>query len=69
MKVNPIVRQIVSRCHVSESYDDVLKYVISRLDEGEKTFDGMSPENQIALKNQVEMARKENIDLYNFVMR
>lgn len=64
----PILRQIVGRCHVSDSFEEVLEYVISRLANGQKTFDAMKKGDQNELKRQVNHIRNKDRNLYTSVM-
>lgn len=67
--IDPIIRQIVDRCHVSDSNLRAIRYVISRLKNKYRTFAAMSKASRRNLMQQTIQAHKENRALYNRVMR
>jgi len=68
MVIHPIIRQIVDRCHVSETHEEVLEYAISRLKEGQITFDAMPKKDQTKFKRQVKTCHSKNIKQYCQIM-
>jgi len=64
-----IIENIVDRCHVSESFDEVLLTVISKLEDGHKSWDAMSPRQQSQFKLVVARKHAANQRIYNFVMK
>ena len=65
---DPIIRQIVGRCHVADSNLRVIRYVVSRLRDGKRTFLAMSREKKRALLGQTIACHAENRELYGWVM-
>jgi hypothetical protein len=61
---HPIVRQIVNRCHVGESNRTVIRYVVSRLRHGYRTFHAMSREQRHLLMRDAIEVHRTNRDLY-----
>lgn len=64
-----MIRQIVDRCHVSDSNFHVIKYVISRLKRKYKTWKSLSQVERKKMMKEIIKIHKENRSLYNFVMR
>jgi hypothetical protein len=69
VEVSGIVRQIVGRCHVSDSNTRVIRYVISRLKNKYQTFAAMPKEHRRNLMLQVITEHSDNRKLYRSVMR
>lgn len=65
----PLIRQIVGRCHVNDSDRTVIRYVISRLRLGYATFRGMPPKQRRALLREVIATHRKNQALYLRAMR
>jgi len=66
--MDPIIRQIVGRCHVGESNMSVLRYAVSRLKHGRKTFLSMPKASRRKFMTLCIHAHAENRDLYRAVM-
>ena len=64
-----IIRHIVGNLHVGMSYLAVVRYVISRLKNGYRTFKALPREDRRYLIETCIKEHKENRDLYNDVMR
>jgi hypothetical protein len=64
-----ILQQIVDRCHVSASSDKVVSYAISRLKQGQKTFDSMSSVNQEKFMQDCKKIHRANQKMYLHVMK
>jgi hypothetical protein len=69
MNINPILRAIVDRLHVSESNRDVIRYVISRLQDGYVTYRAMPRWKRREFLAQCLEAHRQNRELYSAVMR
>jgi len=69
MKVHPIIRQIVNRCHVGETDLTVIRYVVSRLKHKHRTFAAMPKKDRREFMRQVIRVHGENRKLYQHVMR
>ena len=65
---HPMIRQIVNRCHVSDSNRKVIRYVISRLKAGFRTYRKMSRSQRHTLMRQVIEVHERNRELYRRVM-
>ena len=65
--MNPIVRQIVDRCHVADSFRKVLRYMISRMQGG--AWKACSKKVKRALWKDMVKAHENNQKLYNFVTK
>ncbi len=63
-----IVEMIVGRCHVGDSDRKVIRYVISRLTDGRRTFRAMTRKDRKALLRQIIDAHTANQKLYHHVM-
>lgn len=66
--MDPIIRQIVARCHVGESNLAVIRYVVSRLKEQRKTFLAMKRQQRRKLIRDTISAHAQNRKLYRAVM-
>ena len=66
--MDAMIRQIVNRCHVSESNRKVIRYVISRLKNGYKTWQAASKVDRRYVMETAIKIHKENRDLYYDVM-
>jgi len=66
---NPIVRQIVSRCHVFESNRAVIRYLVSRLRNGYAGFREIPRNRRHALMRDAIKVHGSNRALYERVMR
>lgn len=64
-----MISMIVGRCHVSESYMKVIRYFISRLKDGYKTFAALPREKRRWVMREIIKEHKENRDIYNYVMK
>ena len=64
-----IVTQIVDRCHVADSMRDVLRYVISRMKDGKRTWRGLSRHERRAIVSEMCKRHRANRDLYDYVMK
>jgi hypothetical protein len=69
VKVAPIVRMVVDRCHVGDSNRRVIRYVISRLKKKHRGFRAMSRSQRRDLLRQIVTVHTENRELYRDVMR
>lgn len=66
---HPIVRQIIDRdCHVSLSVRDVVEHVISRLRDGQLTFQSLAPVDRRRFIRQCIECHRKNRQLYVDVM-
>lgn len=65
---SPIVRQIVGRCHVGETYLEVLRHVLTKLKGGRKTWLLLPKLNRRHLIAAVIQHHRENRVLYRQVM-
>lgn len=63
-----MISMIVERCHVGESYMKVIRYVISCMEDGYKTFAALPRERRRWVMLEIIKEHKENRDLYNGVM-
>jgi len=68
MSVDPIVQQIVNRCHVGQSNRQVTRYLISRMRHGWQTFQAMSKPERRELMKQIIAQHRANRKLYRAVM-
>ena len=69
LTVHPIVKQIIDRdCHVGESYRTVIRHVVSRLQEGWKTYRKMPRADRRELMQQCIHQHRANRELYIAVM-
>lgn len=68
IEVPSLIRQIVGRCHVADSNRMVIKYVISRLKQGYKTYRAYPREQRRLLLRQIIAQHAHNLDEYRFVM-
>lgn len=68
MQIDPIIRQIVGRVHVSTSNRQVIYTVISKLKRGKKTFKALPKEHKKLLMKQAIIVHAENYALYRDVM-
>ena len=59
-----IIENIVDRCSVADSAEEVLATVISKLADGQATFDAMSAQQQDSFKLAVQRVHAANRDLY-----
>jgi hypothetical protein len=66
---HPMIRQIVNRCHVSDSNRTVIRYIISRLRDGYTTFRAMPRRQRRLLMRDAIAVHKANRALYTRVMR
>ena len=63
MNINPIIRRLVNRLHVSTSYLDAIRAVVARLEGGRSRFVKMPRATRRALLLQVVFAHWESRDL------
>lgn len=66
--VDPMVRQIVGRIHVGESNLAAIRYVVSRLRDGHRTFRQMPRKDRRRLMRQIVQAHQDNFRLYVHVV-
>ena len=64
-----MIAWLVGKCHVGESYLDVLRFVISKLKGGKATYRGLPRKDRRALVKAVFKAHCENRELYGYVMK
>ena len=69
MKHDPIIRQIVARCHVSETPRAVARYVISRLARGYETWRSTPRARRCAALRQIFTDHAANRRTYAQVMK
>ena len=70
LRESMVIRQIIGRdCHVSTSYRDVIRHVISKLRNGKATFSSMPPEDRKEMMRQCIHAHRVNWEVYSDVMR
>lgn len=62
-----MIYQIVSRCHVGDSNKKVIKYFISRLKHGYKTWIGVPRDERKKILREVIKIHEENRQLYREV--
>lgn len=63
-----MIRQIVGRCHVGDSYLSVIRYVINRMAEGYRTFHAQPKAWRKELLREIVTVHRENRELYRAVM-
>lgn len=66
---NPIIKQIVDRCYVADSNRKVIRYLVSRLRRGYRTFRTLSRPQRRELMAQAIAVHQKNRRLYIKVMR
>ena len=64
-----MIRQIVNRCHVGQSDLQVIRYVISRLKHGFKTWQTIERVERKRMLRQAVMVHHENQAFYGYVMK
>ena len=64
-----MIKRIVARCHVSDSYQDVIRYVISRFKFGFTSYQAMALEDKAELVRTIIHFHNENRDLYTYVVK
>ncbi len=64
--VDPIVRQIVNRCHVSDKLPKVLRYVLSRTKDKGRTFKAMPRAKRRQLLAMIQKVHADNRKIYKF---
>lgn len=70
VQVDPIIKMIIDRdCHVNLSNKEVIKHVISKMYNGYNSFKEMEKEDRRKFMKMCIHHHKENIELFNFVMR
>jgi hypothetical protein len=68
VKADPLIRQIVGRCHVGESNRKVIRYVISCLKRKYKTWQATPKATRREAMHQIIAVHRENRQLYRAVM-
>jgi hypothetical protein len=63
-----IISMIVDRCHVADSYPQVLRYVISRMKRGKKQWREATREQRREVVRELVDTHKANRELYRMVM-
>ena len=63
-----MIKRIVGRCHVGESYESVIRYVISRLKGGFEGYRRATLPQKVDLVKQVMYHHSQNRRLYARVM-
>ena len=63
-----MIERIVDRCHVFDSNRSVIRYVISRLKHGHKTWCGIDRELRRSYLKLIIRHHKQNLDVYVQVM-
>lgn len=63
-----IIRQIVNRCHVGDSDEEVINYMISRIKGGQKTWKTLAISTKEAMAAFAIKVHRQNQDLYGKVM-
>ena len=64
---NPILQNVVNRCHVGATYGEVFSYAVSRLSEG--VWDKMDPKDKERFRKACIYLHDKSRSLYNHVMR
>ena len=64
-----MINMLVDRCHVSASYMTVIRYVISRMKDGYKTYSAQERTDRRILLELIIARHKENRGLYDQVMK
>lgn len=68
MKIDPYIRQIIDRCHVSQSNKSIIKYLVSRMKEKHKGWlKNPKDKRKLAMKQAIHV-HNQNKDLYRKVM-
>ena len=67
--IDPMIRQIVNRCHISESNRQVIYYLISRLKDGKKTYWTIPKVERKQILKAIIQYHRENKQMYYDVMR
>lgn len=67
-RVDPIIRNIVSRCHVSNTDQDVIRYVVSRLKDGWETYRSWPVWYRAGFIKQILRVHRANQSLYRRVV-
>lgn len=68
-KMDPIVKQIVDRCHIAESYSKVLRYMIGCMQGGKNCWRLLDRKTRRRIIADMIKVHDENRKLFNFVMR
>ncbi len=68
MKIDPIINQVVSRCHVSDSNLSVIRYMVSRMKGKYKGWKKHGKELRKKGMTQAIYCHTQNKDLYYSVM-
>ncbi len=63
-----MLRMLIGRCHVADSYSDVIRYVISRMKKGHATYRDQSRTERHSLLRAIIKIHKENRVEYASVM-
>jgi len=63
-----MIRKMVGRCHVSDSYETVIRYVISKMVDGFKTYRELSTANKAFIVEVAIDVHNQNREQYNWVM-
>ena len=63
-----MIRQIVGRCHISETNKEVIRYVISRLQNGYQTYKFMPKSARRKMLQEIVKEHNSNIEEYHMVM-
>lgn len=63
-----MIKRIVDRCHVHESYETVIRYVISKMELGFVTYRTMNTKDKALVIETIMDAHKQNREQYYFVM-
>ena len=63
-----MINRIVGRCHVGDSLQDVIRYVISRFEDKFDAFRSMSIKDRGEFVRLIASAHNENRNLYNKVV-
>lgn len=64
-----MIAMIVSRCHANDSYMSVIRYVVSRLNKGYKTFETLPRKQRRGMMRKIIKEHRENRELYECVMK
>lgn len=66
---NPIIRQVVDRCHVGDTNREVIRYVISRFKRGYQTYRMIPKHTRRSILLAIIGIHRNNRQLYIHVMR
>ncbi len=66
--IDPIVRQIVDRCHIHDRLSDVLRYTLTRMKDKGKKYKGLPRKKRRQLMKMIQQVQKHNQKIYRYAM-